>query len=91
MEYSLQLAAEIERNVLVALAEDIGGGDLSALLTPASRCSQGTVICREDAVLAGSDWFDACFRRLDADAKIHWSVQDGQRIAAGQTAGALPV
>jgi nicotinate-nucleotide pyrophosphorylase (carboxylating) len=85
MEYSLQLAAEIERDVLAALAEDIGGGDLTALLTPANRRSQGTVISREDAVLAGCNWFDACFRRLDPAAKIHWSAQDGQRIAAGQT------
>ena len=37
MELPLQLAAEVERNVLAALAEDIGGGDLTALLTqPAS-------------------------------------------------------
>lgn len=85
MEYSLQLAAEIERDVLAALAEDIGGGDLTALLMPASRRSQGTVITREDAVLAGREWFDACFRHLDPAAKIRWAVNDGQHIAAGQT------
>ncbi len=85
MEYSLQLAAEIERNVLAALAEDIGSGDLTALLTPASRRSQGTVITRENAILAGREWFDACFRRLDPAAKIRWAVNDGQHIAAGQT------
>jgi len=85
MEYSLQLAAEIERNVLAALAEDIGSGDLTALLTPENRRSQGTVITREDAVLAGREWFDACFRRLDPAAKIRWTMNDGQRIAAGQT------
>jgi nicotinate-nucleotide pyrophosphorylase (carboxylating) len=85
MEYSPQLAAEIERNVLAALAEDIGSGDLTALLTPASRRSQGTVITRENAILAGREWFDACFRRLDPAAKIRWAVNDGQHIAAGQT------
>lgn len=85
MEHSLQLAAEIERNVLAALAEDIGGGDLTALLTPTSRRSQGTVVSREEAVLAGTAWFDACFRRLDPTATIHWNAKDGARIAAGQT------
>lgn len=85
MEYSPQLAAEIERNVLAALAEDIGSGDLTALLTPASRRSQGTVITRENAILAGREWFDACFRRLDPAAKIRWAVNDGQHIAVGQT------
>ena len=85
MELPLQLAAEVQRNVLAALVEDIGGGDLTALLTPATRRSQGTVLSRDDAVLAGTAWFDACFRRLDPLAVIRWSAVDGEQIAAGQT------
>ncbi len=85
MELPLQLAAEVQRNVLAALVEDIGGGDLTALLTPATRRSQGTVLSREDAVLAGTAWFDACFRRLDPLAVIRWNARDGEPIAAGQT------
>jgi len=85
MELPLQLAAEVQRNVLAALVEDIGGGDLTALLTAATRRSQGTVISREDAVLAGTAWFDACFRRLDPLAVIRWRVHDGGQVAAGQT------
>ncbi|MDP2810057.1 MAG: carboxylating nicotinate-nucleotide diphosphorylase [Rhodocyclaceae bacterium] len=85
MELPLQLAAEVERNVLAALVEDIGGGDLTALLTSATRRSQGTVISREDAVLAGTAWFDACFLHLDPLALIHWHARDGERLAAGQT------
>lgn len=85
MEFPLQLAAEVERNVLAALAEDIGGADLTALLTSATRRSIGTVISREDAVLAGTAWFDACFRRLDPAATIRWSARDGARVSAGQT------
>lgn len=85
MEFPLQLAAEVERNVLAALVEDIGGGDLTALLTPAGHPAYGIVVTREDAVLAGRAWFDACFRRLDPDAHIAWSADDGDRIAAGQT------
>ena len=85
MEIPLPLAAEIERNVLAALVEDVGSGDLTALLTPAGRRSRGTVISRESAVLAGTAWFDACFRRLDPTCAIAWSARDGDRIAAGQT------
>jgi nicotinate-nucleotide pyrophosphorylase (carboxylating) len=85
MELPLQLAAEVQRNVLAALVEDIGGGDLTALLTSATRRSQGTVISREDAVLAGSAWFEACFRRLDPLTVIRWRARDGDRITAGQT------
>jgi nicotinate-nucleotide pyrophosphorylase (carboxylating) len=85
MDLPLQLAAEVERNVLAALVEDIGGGDLTALLTSATRRSHGTVISREDAVLAGTDWFNACFRRLDPLAEIRWNARDGDLVAAGQT------
>ncbi|HEX8986544.1 MAG TPA: carboxylating nicotinate-nucleotide diphosphorylase [Rhodocyclaceae bacterium] len=85
MEFPLQLAAEVERNVLAALVEDIGGGDLTALLTPAGRTAYGTVVTREDGVLAGRAWFDTCFRHLDAGARIQWAAHDGDPIAAGQT------
>jgi nicotinate-nucleotide pyrophosphorylase (carboxylating) len=84
MDMPLQLAAEIERNVLAALMEDIGGGDLTALLTPGGHSARGTVISRQDAVLAGQAWFDACFRHLDAGAEIVWTARDGDPISAGQ-------
>ncbi len=85
MGLPLRLAAEVERNVISALIEDIGGGDLTALLSPPGHASRGIVLCRESAVLCGSRWFDACFLRLDPAAKISWQAKDGERIASGQT------
>ena len=85
MEISARLAAEIERNVTAALAEDIGSGDLTAQLAPAGRPARGIVVSREEAILCGSAWFDACFHRLDPEARIHWHAGDGDRILAGQT------
>jgi nicotinate-nucleotide pyrophosphorylase (carboxylating) len=85
MDFALHLAAEIDRNVAAALVEDIGGGDLTALLTPGGRQSTGTVISRDEAVLAGQAWFDACFQQLDPAAEIAWMANDGERIAPGQT------
>ncbi|MFZ5511696.1 MAG: carboxylating nicotinate-nucleotide diphosphorylase [Pseudomonadota bacterium] len=84
METSEQLAVEILKNVATALAEDVGTGDLTAHLIPAGRRAQGTVISREEAVLCGTAWFDACFHQLDATAQLHWRAQDGERVAAGQ-------
>jgi nicotinate-nucleotide pyrophosphorylase (carboxylating) len=81
----IRLAAEIERNVLAALAEDIGSGDLTALLIPAGQHSRGLVITREDAVLCGTAWFDACFSHLDSTARIKWQARDGDIVQAGQT------
>jgi nicotinate-nucleotide pyrophosphorylase (carboxylating) len=84
METSGQLAAEIERNVAAALAEDIGGGDLTALLTPSGHPARGIVVSREEAVLCGTGWFEACFLRLDAKTRIRWHAGDSARIHAGQ-------
>jgi nicotinate-nucleotide pyrophosphorylase (carboxylating) len=85
MDFALHLAAEIDRNVSAALVEDIGGGDLTALLTPAGHSAIGTVISRQEAVLAGQAWFDACFQQLDPAVEIIWMANDGERIAPGQT------
>lgn len=85
MDYQTHLPAEIERNVAAALAEDIGSGDLSAQLVPSNKSARGIVVSREDAVLCGSAWFEACFRRLDPAVKIQWNAQDGDQIIAGQT------
>lgn len=79
------MAAEIARNVAAALAEDIGSGDLTALLTPAGHPARGIVVSREEAVLCGTEWFDACFLSLDARARIRWHARDGALIGAGQT------
>ncbi len=83
-ERPLPPAAEIARNVDAALAEDIGSGDLTALLVPAGQPARGAVVSREEAVLCGTAWFDACFLKLDSRARIRWQAADGERIAAGQ-------
>ena len=82
--FSKLLPAEIERNVTMALREDVGDGDLTALLTDPGNRSRGTVISRESAVLAGSAWFLSCFRHLDADSLIHWNCNDGDTVDPGQ-------
>lgn len=85
MSLTDQFAIAVQRDVAAALSEDIGTGDLTARLTPASRPAQGRVISREDAVLCGTAWFDACFEALDRDASIIWHAQDGDAVEAGQT------
>lgn len=71
--------ADVER----AFAEDLGTGDATADLLPADAQAHATLTCREDAVLAGIPWFDACFRRLDPGVRIDWHARDGDRVAAG--------
>lgn len=74
-----QIAADVER----ALTEDIGQGDATAALLPADARAQARLTCRDAAVIAGSAWFDACFRRLDPSVQIDWRVSDGDQVAPG--------
>lgn len=74
----------IDRNVAAALDEDVGPGDLTAALVPAGRPGRATVISREDAVLAGRDWFERCFTALDPGVQIVWHAADGDRVAPNQ-------
>ena len=71
--------ADIER----AFAEDLGKGDATADLLPSDALAEAALTCREDAVIAGIPWFDACFRKLDPQVSIEWQVRDGERVAAG--------
>jgi len=83
-EATTMLAAEIERNVDAALAEDVGSGDLTAQLVPAGVVTQATVISRENAVLCGTAWFQRCFEKLDPTIVIDWKARDGDLIKPGQ-------
>lgn len=81
----MELSAEIERNVTAALAEDVGSGDLTALLTPADSVSRARVLCRSDTVICGREWFDLCFRRLDPEVGISWAAAEGDLVRGGAT------
>lgn len=84
MTFAAMLDAEIERNVAAALSEDVGNGDLTAQLVPASERRRATVIAREHAILCGSAWFERCFSSLDAAITVAWKARDGQRIRPDQ-------
>ena len=71
------------RNIRDALREDLGRGDWTARLVPAGRRVQARVTVRENAVLAGRDWFDGCVRALDAQARLAWNFDEGAEMTAG--------
>ena len=72
------VTADVER----ALAEDLGGGDVTAALLPDGPES-AYLLCKEDAVICGRPWFDACHRALDPAVRIDWRVAEGDRVRAG--------
>jgi nicotinate-nucleotide pyrophosphorylase (carboxylating) len=77
-------ALNIPQDVRLALAEDVGTGDLSARLIPTSALAQAQVVSREDAVLCGTGWFDETFRQLDPKVNVQWKCREGDTINADQ-------
>ncbi len=72
----------IARQVAAALAEDLGAGDVTAALVPASQQVRAQIIAREPAVLCGTDWADATFKQLDPSIRLDWQAQDGDALVA---------
>lgn len=81
---STPATADIHADVRRALAEDVGGGDLTAALIPAAAQAEATVICREEAVLCGTAWFDEVFRQVAPSIKIEWHAHDGDSVSPNQ-------
>ncbi len=77
------LHEHVTRDVIRALEEDLGSGDLTARLLPEDMVARARVICRDPAVLAGVPWFEACFRRLDPAVEIEWNVAEGGALSPG--------
>jgi len=76
---------EIRKNVAIALAEDVGSGDLTAQLISNGANIAAQVISREAAILCGIAWFEACFNQLSSDIAIHWLVKEGDILQPNQT------
>ncbi len=76
---------DLQRQVATALSEDIGSGDVTAELVPATQRVKGKVITREDAVFCGRPWVIETFNRLDPHVQITWHVDDGIRVTPNQT------
>lgn len=59
--------------------------DLTAQLIPEHTPGHATVITRQRMVLCGTQWFEGCFRALDANCDIRWHVREGELAEANQT------
>jgi len=79
-----QVAADVAR----ALAEDLGSGDVTAALLPHAE-DTAYLLCKEEAVVCGRPWFDACHRALDPRVRIDWRVAEGQHVDAGTVLATL--
>ena len=78
------LPADLRATVERALAEDVGSGDVTASLVPATQTARARVIAREAAVICGRPWFDEVFAQLDPMIEIDWEVEEGEEVEADQ-------
>ena len=99
MDYQAELTPNIQANVSAALLEDLRllsrkrhgeqasqfqSLDYTAQLIPRDQTGSATIITRQNAVLCGQQWFDACFKTLDPDCTIAWHAKDGDAVKASQ-------
>ncbi len=81
---SQQFTDLVQSQVSNALVEDIGTGDLTASLVPESKTT-ATIVSRQQAILCGIDWANACFLQLNKNTHIEWHAQEGDQINQNQT------
>ncbi len=86
MSHGLQIVPPlpevVAEDVAKAFREDLGTGDLTASLLPDAPDS-AYLLCKEDCVVAGRPWFDACHKALDPNVEIQWLVSEGDRVKKG--------
>src|SRR5205823_12979755 len=75
------LASAFESNIMAALLEDVGAGDVTGRLVPENEWVKARVIVREEAILCGAPWFEGVMRELDARIRIEWRHAEGARMA----------
>ena len=78
------LEQSIQINIQQALQEDIGTGDITALLTPEDEQATATIISREDMILAGQPWVNSLIQTYDPKIEVIWLKNDGERVQANE-------
>jgi nicotinate-nucleotide pyrophosphorylase (carboxylating) len=81
-QFDDKLQAAFEQNLLAALLEDVGTGDLTGKLVPEAPRAQARVLVREEAVLCGAPWFEGVMLAIDQDIAIDWKYAEGDLMAA---------
>ncbi len=74
----------------LALAEDIGAGDVTTVATvPEDLPGRGTLLAKQDLVLAGLAVARAVFEALDPQVELADAALEGQRLRAGEAIGTV--
>lgn len=75
----------LKDTVATALAEDLGGGDITAQLINSDKNAKARVISRQAAIICGRPWVDEVIRQVDSSIEIDWRVTESQQVAPNDT------
>jgi len=75
---------QIRRLVDLALAEDLGKGDITTdSLIPKKKTGVASILAKEKGILAGSEVARQVFFRVDPELKVRFRVKDGAGVSPG--------
>lgn len=67
----------IKADVIRALQEDIGSGDVTSDLLPDGLIVTAKIISREPMMVCGIAWVNAVFAEINSQIEVQWLVSDG--------------
>ena len=79
------IRTDITSQVKTALQEDIGSGDITAMLIPENETGSATIITRESCIFCGQAWLEETFIQVGGIDKIEWQVKEGDQLKPGDT------
>jgi len=83
-------ATMLKKTVRLALAEDLGAGDVTThRLFPRAVKAKGVIVAKQAAVIAGLPVARAVFLAVDPKVRIAFRVRDGARVQAGAIVATL--
>ncbi|MGA9325781.1 MAG: carboxylating nicotinate-nucleotide diphosphorylase [Salegentibacter sp.] len=82
-----QFKKEIELIIENALREDVGEGDHSSLACiPASATGKAKLLVKDEGILAGVEFAEQVFKKVDPELKMQVKIPDGQFVRKGEVA-----
>jgi len=75
---------QIDEIIELALAEDLGQGDVtSEILIPPDLVGKAYILVKEEGVIAGLEVAEKVFRHVDPTLKVEILIKDGAKVKAG--------
>lgn len=76
--------AQIRQIIALALAEDLGKGDVTTnSLIPDEKIGVASILAKEEGILAGVEIAEEVFRQVDPKLKIKVWLKDGAKVGSG--------